>query len=103
MNRWPGGNGDVWARWPGRPRRLPSVRPPEWCFQPPECPDGPNGLPDRSARDEWWQRCRRWCEDADYSVLDLLRLRGWRRGHLESRYPDDPPDLFPPELFGIDR
>jgi hypothetical protein len=64
---------------------------------------GADGFPDRAAQREWSQRCRRWCEDADYSLLDLLRLRMWRHGHRVSRYPDDPPDLFPVEWFGIDR
>jgi hypothetical protein len=44
-----------------------------------------------------------WCEDADYSALDLLRLRRWRLGERVSRYPDDPPDLFLADEFGIDR
>jgi hypothetical protein len=99
VTRWPGCAPAV-SRWPAPSRRLPSVRPPEWCFEPPESPEFGG---DWGPRREWWQRCMLWCEDADYSPLDLLRLRGWRRGERVSRFPDDPPDLFPVEWFGIDR
>jgi hypothetical protein len=93
VTRWPGGDGfDAVFRWPTRLRQLPDVALEGWLFDPPV-----------AGRDEWWARCVAWCRANDFPVVDLLRMRRWRRGQAVSRFPDDPEGMFPVELFGVDR